>query len=157
MFKMTTIVKKYLKYALVIISLISIVFIVYTVSTTEKKVEQPSTTALGKFSLSAVSPAAGKVAVPIPNLSIEFTFSKAINISSLSIVTDPNTDIGFNSGEDKKSIFVYPKENWNYDTEYSITVNVQSTNGELLENPVVYKFTPIKIRNSALDESGLGR
>ena len=80
-------------------------------------------------------------------------FSKKIGLSSLTITSVPKTDLSFNLGGTKTSVFIYPVNNWKYNTSYTITVSVQSETGESLDSSVEYKFTPKEVTNSSLNES----
>jgi hypothetical protein len=147
-------IKNILIFTGVFLSLFSIVYIILSTRKNITTKEAPTATPVSVFKLTGTSPLEGNTKIAIPNLAIEFTFSKNIDPSSLSITIDPKEDISFNFGENKNNIFVHPEKNWKYGTKYTISMSVQSESGEGLNSPITYIFTPQKETGSSLNESG---
>jgi hypothetical protein len=145
-------IKKIFLFTGIFLSVFSILYIF--LSTKKSNPTKPTPTPFVVFELIGTTPKDGDQKIPIPNLAIEFTFSKNIDPSSLSITIDPKEDISFNFGENKNNIFVHPEKNWKYGTKYTILMSVQSESGESLNSPITYIFTPQKETGSSLNESG---
>lgn len=134
---------------------LSIFSILYIFLGTKKAAPtKPTPTPITVFELTNTTPKEGSQKIPIPNLAIEFIFSKRIDASSLSVTISPKENITFNFGENKNNIFVHPETNWKYGTTYTISISVQSESGETLESKINYVFTPEKETGSSLNESG---
>mgnify|MGYP001584726602 CR=1 FL=1 len=147
-------IKKILIFTGVFLSLFSIVYIVLSTKKNITIQEAPTVTPVSVFKLIGTSPLEGNPKIAIPNLAIEFTFSKKIDPSSLSVTIDPKVNISFNFGDNGNNIFVHPESDWLYGKKYTIFMSVQSESGETLDSPIKYTFIPEKETDSSLDESG---
>jgi len=104
------------------------------------------------FELESTFPNEGKNEIVIPNFAIHFTFTKPIDLTNTAIKISPIVDFEISIDKTGKTLYLNPVPSWEFDTEYQITVNTSSKDGQLLVSPIEYSFEPVHITTSELEE-----
>jgi len=151
---MKIIKKKYILLVLFILTVLSVIYI-YSLVKIDKSVPTQQTSPLPTMLVPFVQVnklLGGSREIPFDNFAIEFSFSKEVDPQTIDIKIAPYIDFGVNYSKDKKTVFIYPSQRWEYKTKYSLELNVQSMTGDTLSNSIFYEFIPEKPINSTLDE-----
>lgn len=77
---------------------------------------------------------------------ITFSFPSAINTQSFSYQINLQTRIAVTWNAEKTQVTFYPKEGWNFDSQYTINISKQttSTDGLHLDKDYLYNFKTYK-------------
>lgn len=140
------------KYRFAVISFILFIAVIVFFVVNKETVSPVPTPVPTKFELVNVSPPPGKQEIVLSNLSIHFTFSDSVDLSNTVVTIKPNIDFVIDKDQSGKTIIVIVNEDWTFNTEYNITVETKAENGQALETPVKYSFTPTQMTVSDLEE-----
>ena len=144
-------IKKHWKLTTILAAVI--VFFVFVVSGRSNNEAPPTPTLVPvPFELLNTFPPSGERQMPIANLALEFTFSKELDITSGNVKVTPFTSFEFSLGRDKKTLAIYPTTEWEYNINYKVVISIDSTDGQKLDSPIEYSFTPTKFTGSDLTE-----
>ena len=151
---MLALLNKYKKIFLFVF-LFLLVVVIYVFAKTKAPTEEAPPPDSVVFELLKTTPPGGTQEVPLPNYSLQFTFSKEVDPSTLVIKTTPYIDLSSSVGSNGKALFIYPNNNWKYDTFYTITFSINSKSGEKLGSEIIYEFTPKAVKGSEMNERNL--
>lgn len=143
------------KYKLLVILLI--IFITVALLSLRSEISSPTvpsslTPTPIPFELISFFPPKGERPFPIENLALLFTFSKPVNVSTTVVKIKPSVNFNTSVDDDGTTLSVYPISAWVYNTEYSVTIEAVSAEGEKLSPPIEYSFKPIQFTDSPLTE-----
>jgi len=146
--------KKFIKknkilFLIVLLGVITVAFLLVRRTQQEKPIPIPTPIF---FKLEQIFPNAGKQEIVIPNFAIHFTFSRPIDVSSTAVKIEPFMDFEISTNDTKKTLFIMPVPEWEFNTEYKITISTKSEDGQVLSSPVEYLFEPVYPTTSDLDE-----
>jgi hypothetical protein len=105
------------------------------------------------FRLEQTFPLPGTYELVIPNLAIHFTFSKPFDVANTAVKIEPFMDFEISTDDANLTLFIMPVPEWEFNTEYTITISTKSKDGESLEEPVKYQFQPVPLTTSELEEN----
>lgn len=135
-----------------VLFLLSILSIFWILSKSGVKFAQkPTPTPYEEFKLIKSIPENNSSNPLLDTSSIEFYFSKPIDVSSLVINVEPQTDIVIDTDDNNKALFVHVVGGWQYETLYKMSVEVKSSTGETI-SPIELNFRPNIPKYSPMDE-----
>lgn len=149
-------IKKQWKLLTVLLITIIVFFLLRVSRKSDIAPPSPPTPTHTPFELIETFPSSGRQETPISNLALLFTFSIEIDVSSAEITINPYIDFTSSVNPDGKTLAIYPSKEWKYDTQYKLTINIKSKDGQALENPIKFDFIPLQVTESKLDESLIG-
>lgn len=133
-----------------VLGLISIIWI-FSVSNKPKTEPSPTPNPI-KFELKKTIPENNSNNYFPATTAIEFSFTKPLNVKSLVINTKPQTDIVFETDQNDQTLYIRALKGWKFNTNYQISINVDSKNGELLPQKIDFNFQVTLPKSSQLDE-----
>ncbi len=136
-------------FILLVLSVLSIVWILSKSGVGFR--QKPTPTPYVEFKLIKSVPENNSSGSLLSTSSIEFYFSKPIDISSLVINTNPQTDTIIETDDNNTSLFVRAMEGWQYEVSYKMTIEAKSSTGEVIP-PIELNFKPNILKNSPMDE-----
>ena len=150
--------KDYIKkhWKLIVILIISaIFFILLTISKGDNKtgIITPSPTPTTRFEVLNIFPPPGNATMAIPNLAIQISFSKPIDLISTIVQIKPYENFDLSLSKDGMTLSIFPIQSWKYNTKYDLTITVKSKDSQELESPLLYTFTPKEVLESDLIEN----
>jgi hypothetical protein len=151
---MLAFINKYKKVFLLVF-LALLVVVVYVFAKTKAPTEEAPPPESVVFELIKTTPPGGTQEIPLPNYSLQFTFSKEIDPSTLVIKTTPYIDLSSSVGSNGRVLAIYPTNSWKYDAFYTITFSINSKSGDTLGSEIIYEFTPKAVKGSQMDERNL--
>lgn len=92
----------------------------------------------------------GEVELSVASTAVSFQFNKNIDLSTVKVTIAPPTKYEISSYSADKMLYIRPVPSWNFNTKYTVTVNVKTPEGESLADPAVATFTPIELTESRL-------
>lgn len=138
---------------LFILGILAIISVIWIYSKSKNSNTQPLPTIVPKiFELSNIAPKNGVDVMIIPTTAIEFTFNKSINPNSVVVNIDPAEDIKFETSENRRHVYVRPTSSWEIGKLYTITLSLESDEGEKIEN-INYQLKLKKITESDFNEA----
>lgn len=145
--------KFFKKYWIAIIAFLMIAGIVALLLTRAGEPTPSPTPSPNPFKIENTYPKPGSYEVVIPNLAIEFIFTKNVDLAKTAIDISPTSEIDISYGDTEKSVVVRPDIEWQMDTSYTFRVTAESKDGKRLEETFEYQieFTPLE--QSGLEEN----
>lgn len=140
------------KYRFAVISFILFIAVIVFFVVNKETVSPIPTPVPIKFELVNVTPPPGKQEIVLSNLSIHFTFSDSVDLLNTVVTIKPNIDFIIDKDQSGKTIIIVVNEDWTFNTKYNITVKTKAENGQALEIPIKYSFTPTQMTVSDLEE-----
>lgn len=135
---------------LLVLSIASIVWIYFNAKNSSQSGLPTPVPAV--FGLNKTVPANGVGTTIIPTTAIEFEFNKQINPNTLIVKVEPLDNTNFEISDNLRSVFVRVVPTWKLNTDYTITIEVKSQEGESLPEPLVYPLKIVKQTESGLRE-----
>lgn len=134
---------------LLVLSFLSVIWILYKSGIKLK--QEPTPTPHVEFKLIKSIPGDNSSDPFLDTSAIEFYFSKPIDVSSVTINVDPETDTVIETDNDNTSLFIRAHRGWKYGTLYKIAVKVKSSVGDII-SPIELNFKPNIPKHSPMDE-----
>lgn len=131
----------------IILSVLSIFFI-YFQNKKNSGISTPTPKPIN-FELLKTIPASGSETPILPTSSIEFQFSKEIDIKSLILTTTPYEPFTFDTIDGGKTLLVRPTPAWEVKKNYQIKFTINSIEGETIPE-VIYNFKIVPLTDSPL-------
>ena len=104
----------------------------------------PNPDVKGELMLTNTFPASGKAKILLLTSGIYFSFDSPLVLSSAQVIIDPPLEIATDLAQgDPKTLIVWPKESWQFDTLYRIVIKsgLASTDNKELKQDVFYEVT----------------
>jgi hypothetical protein len=144
------------KYRIVILILIIIILIFAYFATNKKEegnntVNVPPSITPPVFELINTFPKQGVQEMGNPQIALQYTFSTPIDINSSKVEITPYIPFNVNSQVNINTLTVSPLDNWKYDQEYKVIVDVTARDGRKFEN-FTHTFTFTRPTDSPLVE-----
>lgn len=92
----------------------------------------------------------GEVEMAVSSTAVSFQFNKNIDVSTVKVTITPATKYEISSYSKDTMLYIRPVPSWNFNTKYTVKVNVKTPEGESLTDPAVAIFTPLQLTDSRL-------
>lgn len=135
---------------LFVLSIISVAWIYFNARNSSQSLLPTPVPAI--FGLNRVIPANGVGTTIVPTSAIEFEFNKQINPNTLIVKVEPLDNTNFEISDNLRSVFVRVIPTWKLNTDYTITIEVKSQEGESLPEPLTYPLRIVRQTKSNLIE-----
>ncbi len=145
-------IKKHKIVTVIIIIIVIILFILR--GGTEKKISTMPTPTPVKFQLIKTFPFPGEQETAFPATAIQFSFTKAVDRTSLKVIIIPEQNYTISFRNSDKDIFIQPTPFWKLGINYTINLSVNSKDLETID-PISYSFKFILPKSSTLEERPL--
>ena len=151
MIKMKAFLKKYrLVLILFVIFLLAVSFLLI------KRAQAPApspTPTPAPLKLIQFYPPQGEQEIAVPLVTLSYTFSAQVDPSSANIVVTPFVGFELSTDATGKILYITPTSEWKYNTEYKVTININSKEGVALSSPVEHSFLFKKVTKSNFNEN----
>ncbi len=83
---------------------------------------------------------------------IEFSFNKEIDISTLVLTSNPKTDLDFYTNSNKTVLYIRAVGGWKIDTPYTLNIDIKDNKGQGLDERIVFNFIVTSPTTSEMSE-----
>lgn len=135
-------------------SIISFISIIWILSQDKGEVDQKikATPVPMKFEFIKSIPSSGSISTIPVTSNVEFYFTIPVDKATADVIVTPEIPLSFTSDIENKALYIKAIPAWAMNTEYKLTVNIKSLDGQSLPSRIDYSFKLNKLIDSPMTE-----
>ena len=131
-----------------------ILVVYFQLKSKEEIPEQPMVPSITpvQFQLKSAFPSQEKQKMANPKIALQFKFSEPIDLSSIKCEINPSIFVDYSTNEFEDILYITPKDQWSYNKQYKILLDINSANEQPLATPVKHSFEFTPFASSPLQD-----